>query len=69
MSSREQLPRWPLRLHLERLRLFLFGWMNSEAHREYRKLVRENRRLRRAIREREQSARRSIGRRVGDSDQ
>ena len=57
MSHREQLPRWPLRLHLQRLRLFLFGWMNPEHYREYKKLLQESRRLRRAIWDRDRSAR------------
>ena len=59
MSRRAQLPRWPLRIHLTRLCLCLFGWINPERHSEYKQLLQENRRLRRAIRERERSARRA----------
>ena len=46
MSCRTQLPRWPLRMHLWRLPLWLFGWINPDSHREYKRLLQENRRLR-----------------------
>ncbi len=58
MSRRTQLPRWPLPMHLWRLPLWLFGWIDPESHREYKRLLQENRRLREAIRERDRSERR-----------
>ena len=62
MSHHERLPRWPLRMHLHRLWLSLFGWMSPELHSEYKQLIRENRRLRSEIRERKRSAARSSSR-------
>ncbi len=48
MSPRERLPRWPFRTHLMRARLWLFGWINLESHRELKQLLKENQRLRSA---------------------
>ena len=62
MSRRQQLPRWPLRMHLTRLPLWLFGWLIPEQHREYKRLMKENRRLRRAIREQDRLERRAASR-------
>ena len=57
MSRRTQLPRWPLRMHLWRLPLWLFGWINPDSRREYKRLLQENRRLRKAIRARDRRER------------
>ena len=56
--SQHNLPRWPLRMHASRVLFWLLGWMNSERHEEYKHLLHENRRLRRAIRDHARSVRR-----------
>lgn len=55
--TRHELPRWPLKMHAYRVLFWLFGWINPERHAEYKQLLRENKRLRRAIRDRERSER------------
>ena len=62
--SRSALPRWPLRMHVWRVMLRLFGWViNRERHEEYKELLRENKRLRKAIRDDERAERRAGSRR------
>ena len=58
MNRRMQLPRMPFRLQLWRLPLCLFRYANPERHREYRRLRKENRELRRAFTERDRWERR-----------
>ena len=51
------------RMLLSRLLIALFGWLNPDQHREYKRLRRENRRLRRALRQPDQH-----GEHPGDHD-
>ena len=50
-----RLRRRPLRILLSQLFMALFGWMNPQQHREYKRLSKENRALRRALRDPERS--------------